>query len=74
MDYKIAKRVELLETMNNVMININDENYYLAWIYIYPDGATNEDNLEIASDDETFTEVLEHYAGIISHAIEHNAL
>lgn len=74
MDYKIAKRIELLKTMNNIMVNINDESYYYAWIYIYPDGATYEDNLEIVSDNETFTEVLEHYAGIISHAIKHNAL
>ncbi len=74
MDYKIAKRIELLETMNNIMMDINDESYYYAWIYIYPDGATNDDNFDIASDDKMFTEVLEHYAGIISHAIKHDAL
>lgn len=70
MDYKTSKRVALLKRMHNVMMNIDNEDYYMAWIYIMPDQPTEEDFLDIAEDEALFNEVLYHYSGIITKAIE----
>lgn len=49
-------RVNQLREMHKLMCEANDENIYAAWIYIMPDGAMEEDFIDIASDDATYNE------------------
>lgn len=70
MDYKTSKRIALLKRMHDVMLNISNEDYYMAWIYIMPDEPTEEDFIDIAEDEDMFNEVLYHYSGIVTKAIE----
>ena len=58
MDYTTGKRTALLKRMHNVISNISNEDYYMAWIYIMPDEPTEEDFIDIAEDDSIFNEIL----------------
>ena len=52
----IAERYEILKAMHKLMCVMNDEQAYMEWICIVPDGADNYDLQEIADDDEIFSD------------------
>lgn len=48
------ERVDFVRSMNNIMVHMNDEEAYMKWIQVVPDGATQEDFEAIADDEELF--------------------
>lgn len=48
------ERVDFVRSMNNIMVHMNDEEAYMKWIHVVPDGATQEDFEAIADDEELF--------------------
>lgn len=52
------ERADFVRSMNNIMIHMNDENAYMKWITVVPDGATQEDFETIADDEELFDGVV----------------
>lgn len=49
----VQERFETLKSMNTIIKSMNDEGAYTAWIYIIPDGADDDELMEIAEEDET---------------------
>lgn len=54
-------RVAQLSAMHTLIANCNDEGIYMSWIYLMPDGATEEDFIDIAMDDEMYNECWEKF-------------
>ena len=52
------ERADFVRSMNNIMVHINDEEAYMKWIQVVPDGATQEDFEAIADDEELFDGVV----------------
>ena len=48
------ERADFVRSMNNIMVHMNDEDAYMKWITVVPDGATQEDFEAIADDEELF--------------------
>ena len=48
------ERADFVRSMNNIMVHMNDENAYMKWIAVVPDGADEEDFEAIADDEELF--------------------
>lgn len=48
------ERADFVRSMNNIMVHMNDEEAYMKWIQVVPDGATQEDFEAIADDEELF--------------------
>lgn len=49
---------DLLKAMSLIVSNMNhEEAYYGNWLYIWPDGADDEEIREMAEDAETFDDV-----------------
>ena len=46
------EKFETLRSMNTIIKSMNDESAYNAWIYIIPDGADDDELMEIAEEDE----------------------
>ena len=46
------EKFELLKAMHTLVMAMNDENAYLTWINVIPDGADDEELMEIAADDD----------------------
>ena len=46
------EKFDALRSMNTIIKNMNDESAYDAWIYIIPDGADDDELMEIAEEDE----------------------
>ena len=46
------EKFEALRSMNTIIKSMNDESAYDAWIYIIPDGADDDELMEIAEEDE----------------------
>lgn len=60
------EKFETLRSMNNIIVNMNDESAYNAWIYIIPDGADDDELMEIAEEDEeTFEDACKLFARLI---------
>lgn len=51
-------RAELIAKMNEYLIKIGDENILEEWYQIYPDGADNDDLIEIAKDEDLWLDVI----------------
>lgn len=62
----VDSRTKLLKTLHEIIMNMNDENAYMTWIYIVPDGATEEDFIDMACDDKFFEEVLDLFVKLFS--------
>lgn len=57
MNIKTKKeRVAYLKAMNLLITGINDENAYMRWIYLVPDGADDDDFEFIAEDNEMYAD------------------
>ena len=48
----VQERFEALKSMNNIIVNMNDESAYTSWIHIIPDEADDDELMEIAEEDE----------------------
>ena len=46
------EKFELLKAMHTLVKAMNDENAYLTWINVIPDGADDAELIEIAADDD----------------------
>ena len=64
--HTLQSRKEQLEAMHKLMCNANDENIYMTWIYIMPDGATEEDIHYIALDDDSYNECFDLFVKLIA--------
>lgn len=55
----IYEKFEVLKSMNTIITHMNDENAYLKWIEIIPDGVDDYELLDIAEhDDDTYTDAV----------------
>lgn len=60
------EKFEALRSMNNIIKNMNDESAYNAWIYIIPDGADDDELMEISEEDEeTFEDACKLFAKLV---------
>lgn len=59
-------RVAQLKAMHQLMCEANDEYIYMKWIYVMPDGATEEDFKDIAMDDEAYNECFDLFVKLIA--------
>lgn len=54
MDMYKGDRADFVRSMNNIITHLNDEEAYMKWIQVVPDGAIQEDFETIADDEELF--------------------
>lgn len=59
-------RIAQLKLMHKLMVEANDENIYMRWIYLMPDEPTAEDFEDIAEDDEDYNECFDLFVELIS--------
>jgi hypothetical protein len=59
-------RIAQLKAMHQLMLEANDENIYMTWIYRMPDCPTEEDFIDIALDDEQYNECFDLFVKLIS--------
>lgn len=61
------EKFETLRSMNTIIKNMNDESAYDAWIYIIPDGADDDELMEIAKEDEeSFEDACKLFAKLVN--------
>lgn len=65
-DHTLKGRVAQLKSMHQLMCAANDETIYMTWILLMPDGATNEDFIDIALDDEAYNECFDLFVKLIA--------
>lgn len=58
MDMYKGDRADFVRSMNNIITHLNDEEAYMKWIQVVPDGAIQEDFETIADDEELFDGVV----------------
>lgn len=63
-------RIRKLKAMHEMVLNIDDENYYMTWIYAVPDCPSEYDFEDIASDEEEYKHVEELFKKLITEAIK----
>jgi hypothetical protein len=56
--YQISSRVELLERLHKIILNMNHENAYMNWITFVPDEPSVDDFVSIAEDNTDFNYAL----------------
>lgn len=61
-------RVDQLRAMHELMVTANDENIYMTWIYRMPDCPSEEDFIDIASDDEEYNGCFDLFVKLIAKA------
>ena len=52
MSYDKHDRIEILKSMHRLVLAMNDEDAYMAWVYCVPDGSEDTDLEDIALNDE----------------------
>lgn len=52
-------RIRKLKAMHEMMLNVDDESYYMTWIYTVPDCPSEYDFEDIAEDVKIYNEVEE---------------
>lgn len=72
MNYITKYRIRKLKAMHEMMLNIDDEEYYMTWIYTIPDEPSEEDFIDIASDEEEYKHVEELFKRLIVKAIKND--
>lgn len=65
-------RIRKLKAMHEMMLNIDDEDYYMTWIYTVPDCPSEYDFEDIAEDVEMYNEVEELFKRLITKAIKND--
>ena len=64
------ERAEFVQSMNNVVKHLNDENAYMHWITVVPDEAEQADFEDIADDEELFDEVVYLFKNIMKRYLK----
>ena len=64
------ERAEFVQSMNNVVKHLNDENAYMHWITVVPDEAEQADFEDIANDEELFDEVVYLFKNIMEQYLK----
>lgn len=72
MNYVTKYRIRKLKAMHEMVLNIDNEEYYMTWIYTIPDEPSKEDFEDIAEDIETYNEAEELFKRLIVKAIKNN--
>ena len=52
----MRERYEIMKAMHTLVMAMNNEDAYLEWIMTVPDEASEDDLMDIATDDELFAE------------------
>ena len=52
----MRERYEIMKAMHILVMAMNNEDAYLEWILTVPDEASDDDLMDIATDDELFAE------------------
>ena len=65
--WTLEARMAQLKAMHELMCNANDEGLYMSWIYLMPDGATEEDFRDIAFDDEMYNECFDLFVDLVKY-------
>ena len=52
----MGNRYEIMKSMHTIICAMNNEDAYSSWIYIVPDEASDDDLMDIATDDELFAD------------------
>ena len=60
-------RITQLKAMHTLMLEANDENIYMSWIYLMPDCPSEEDFESIAIDDEQYNECFDLFVKLIAY-------
>lgn len=64
-DYTLTARIAQLKAMHELMLNSNDEEIYMSWIYLMPDEPSEEDFKDIALDKEDYNECFDLFIELI---------
>lgn len=64
--YTREARINQLKAMHSLMLQANDENIYMIWILYMPDEPTDDDFIDIASDDKTYNECFDKFVKLIA--------
>ncbi len=59
-------RIKQLKAMHELMMEANDENIYMAWIYLMPDCPSEEDFESIAINDTQYNECFDKFVRLIA--------
>ena len=62
MNETIMLKANLMGGMNEYIRDLGDEVIWMKWICIFPDGATEEDLMEMAEDEDIWLEVVKCFA------------
>lgn len=65
-DFVLEEKVNQLKAMHELMLNANDEEIYMTWIYTVPDEPSEQDFIEIASDEKEYNEVFDLFLRLIN--------
>lgn len=65
-------RIRKLKAMHEMILNIDDENYYMTWIYTVPDEPSDNDFEDIAENIEMYNEVEALFKRLIVKAIKND--
>ena len=63
-------KYELLQAMNTIISSLNNEEAYWKWADVIPDGATEQDIKDIASDSEYMNVICKVFKIILDEYIE----
>ena len=72
MNYVTKYRIRKLKAMHEMVLNIDDENYYMTWIYTVPDEPSDNDFEDIAENIEMYNEVETLFKKLIVKAIKND--
>lgn len=64
------ERAEFVQSMNNVVRHLNDENAYMHWITVVPDEAEQADFEDIADNEELFDEAVYLFKNIMERYLK----
>lgn len=68
----VQRRFETLKSMNTIINSMNDESAYNTWIYLIPDGADDDELMEIAEEDEDiFKDACNLFAKLIKRYVKY---
>lgn len=68
----VQERFETLKSMNTIIKSMNDESAYNTWIYLIPDGADDDELMEIAEEDEDiFKDACDLFAELIKRYMKY---
>lgn len=62
----MTKDARLVKKMDNYLREkLNNREIFISWLYVVPDGATDNDYQDIAEDRELFNNVVKLFAGLL---------